>query len=136
MSRENVEVVRRVLDALERRDFETVATYAHPEIEIYPALEGADTDPSQIPYRGRGGMKAFLEEIYEPWLEIAVEVEEVIAAPNDRVLTVERWRTRGRDGIAIDTKLIDVYSFREGLVVRIDGFRDSAEAFEAVGLRE
>ena len=55
MSQENVEVVRRVLDALERRDFETAATYAHPDIEIYPAVEGADTDPSEIPYRGGPG---------------------------------------------------------------------------------
>jgi ketosteroid isomerase-like protein len=136
MSRENVEIVRRVLDALQRRDFETASTYAHPDVEIYPALEGADTDPREIPYRGRNGMKAFLEAIYEPWQEMMVEVQETTVAPDERIVAVERWHTRGRDGIAIDTVLVDVYSFREGLVVRVEGFRDRAEALEAVGLSE
>ena len=136
MSRENVEVVRRLLDAFQRRDFETAVRYAHPEVEIHPALETADTDPGDLPVRGRDGMKAFFEAIYEPWQEMAVELQEVMAAPGDRVLAIERWHTRGRDGIAIDTILIDVYSFREGLVVRVEGFRDKAEALEAAGLSE
>jgi ketosteroid isomerase-like protein len=136
MSRENVDVLQRVLDALQRRDFETASTYADPDIEIYPALEGVDTDAGAIPYRGRAGMKRFLEGIYEPWQEMAVELEETIAAPGERIVAVERWHTRGRDGIAIDTMLIDVYSFREGLIVRVDGFTRKAEALEAVGLSE
>ena len=136
MSQENVEVVRRLHDAFRRRDFETAVGYCHPEVEIYPALETADTDPSDIPVRGRDGMKAFFETIYEPWQEMTVELQEVRDDPDDRVLAVERWHTRGRDEIAIDTMLIDVYSFRDGLVVRVDGFRDKAEALEAVGLRE
>ena len=43
---------------------------------------------------------------------------------------------RGRDGIEIDTEVNDLYAFRDGLIVRIDGFRDSADALEAAGLEE
>jgi hypothetical protein len=59
-----------------------------------------------------------------------------IELPDGRILAVENWRVRGRDGIEIDTELTDLYAFRAGLIVRVDGFRDRAEAFEAAGLRE
>ena len=46
------------------------------------------------------------------------------------------WRVRGRDALQLDFELIDVYTFRDGLIVRIVGFRDRAEALDAVGLSE
>ena len=44
---------------------------------------------------------------------------------------------RGRDGIEIDRELPRaIFTFRNGLIVRIDGFTDKAEALEAAGLSE
>jgi hypothetical protein len=34
MSRENVEIVQRAIDALNRRDLEAVARFSHPEVEM------------------------------------------------------------------------------------------------------
>ena len=67
---------------------------------------------------------------------ITVEHEELIDRPGDRVLAVERWVFRGRDGIELELELPNLYTFRDGLIVRIDGFTDKAEALEAAGLRE
>ena len=53
-----------------------------------------------------------------------------------RILSVDLWRFRGREGIEIDRELPTLYAFRDGLIVRIDGFTDQAEAFEAAGLSE
>jgi hypothetical protein len=46
---------------------------------------------------------------------------------------MERWYTRGRSGIRVDFDVADVYAFHEGLILRIDSFRDKAHALEAVG---
>jgi ketosteroid isomerase-like protein len=67
---------------------------------------------------------------------MTVELEEVIETQDGRVLAVERWRGRGRDGIEVDARCTDVYSFRDGLIFRGEGFRVKAEALEAVGLSE
>ena len=52
------------------------------------------------------------------------------------MLAIERWHARGRQGIAFDFEITDVYEFRDGLIVRVKGFRDRADALEAVGLSE
>jgi ketosteroid isomerase-like protein len=59
----------------------------------------------------------------------------MIEVGDDRVLVVERWTGRAR-GIEFDMRFTDVYEFRDGRCVRVDGFRDKAEALEAAGLSE
>jgi ketosteroid isomerase-like protein len=86
-------------------------------------------------YRGRQGVRQFFETISEGF-QVTVELGEMIEAPGDRVLAVERWNNRGRQGIELGFEVIDVYAFRDGLIVRVDGYRDKAQAFEAAGLRE
>jgi hypothetical protein len=46
---------------------------------------------------------------------------------------MENWRVRGPQGLEMDTKMTDVFAFRDRLVVRCDGFRDKREALEAHG---
>jgi ketosteroid isomerase-like protein len=62
--------------------------------------------------------------------------EEMIEAPGERVVVVESWHARGRDGIEFDFELTDVYTFRDGLVVRIEGFGEREDALEAAGLAQ
>jgi len=69
-----------------------------------------------------------------PWQAVTVEFEEVAEATGDRVLAVEHWRTRGRDGIEIVTTITNIYAFRDGLIVRVDGFLEKADALEAVNV--
>jgi len=42
----------------------------------------------------------------------------------------------GHDGIEIERELPTLYTFRDGLIVRVDGFTDRAEALKAAGLSE
>jgi hypothetical protein len=39
-------------------------------------------------------------------------------------------------GVETEIQLTEVYAFRDGLVVSVDGFREKAEALEAAGLSE
>ena len=132
MSQENVEIVRSGHEAISRGDYAKAVEYLHPEVEVYPVIVGPD---QRSRYEGRDGCREFLETL-RIWEEQWIEAEELIRVPGGRVLAVECWHTRGRDGITVDFKLIDVYSFRDGLIVRIDGYLDKAEALEAAGLSE
>jgi ketosteroid isomerase-like protein len=133
MSQENVEIIQRLYEAFSRRDFDDAVQYLHRHFEISPAISGPDWLDQ---YRGHDGAKEFWEAITEVWEMATVEFKEAIEAPENRIVAVERWRTVGRDGIEIDFQLTEVYAFRDGLIVRIDGFLDKAEALEAAGVSE
>jgi ketosteroid isomerase-like protein len=131
MSQENVAIIQRLHGAFSRRDFDGALQQLHADFELFPAIAGPDYDTH---YRGRERAKEFFEVITEVWETVTVEFEETIEAPQNRIVAVERWCSTGRDGIEIDFQLIEVYAFRDGLVLRIDGFLDKADALEAAGL--
>ena len=127
-----MEIVRRLHEALNRGDLDDAVQYMHPEVELRPGIVAPD---QRSLYRGRDGVKRFFETIYDAFEEVRAEIEETIDA-GEQVFAVERWRVRGRDGIELDFEVIDVYTFRDGLMVRAEGFLDRAEALEAAGLSE
>jgi ketosteroid isomerase-like protein len=86
-------------------------------------------------YRGRNGARQLLETISEG-VANNVAIGDVIEAEEDQVLQVEIWAGRGRQGIETPTEIHTIYTFRDGLVVRIEGFRDRSTALEAAGLSE
>jgi ketosteroid isomerase-like protein len=130
---ENTESLRALFDAYNRRDFESAVQYVHPEVELRPGLTELDVSPR---YLGREELRGFFETITEAWESYVVMPEELLPAPGDRVLAVERWRAVGRGGLEFELELNDLFTFRDGLIVRIEGFRDRAEALEAAGLTE
>ena len=60
----------------------------------------------------------------------------MIEAEGGRILSIDSWRFQGRDGIAIERELPNLFTFQDGLITKIDGFTDEAEALDAAGLRE
>jgi ketosteroid isomerase-like protein len=133
MSQENVETLRAFYEAFNRADFDDAVRYDHPEVEIYPAV-GGELDFPRL-YRGHDGFRQFWERVHEGF-KVTVKIEEVHEAAEDRVLQVELWCPHGRDGIETEIEVSDLYTFRDGLIVRIDGFTDKAHALEAAGLSE
>jgi ketosteroid isomerase-like protein len=133
MPQDNLEVLRRLNEAFNRRDVDGAMQYLDPEVELHPGVQVPDEESR---YLGRDGLRDWFLSATEPWEMILVEHRELIDRPGDRVLAVERWTFRGRDGIELELELPNVYTFRDGLIVRIDGFTDRVEALEAVGLRE
>jgi ketosteroid isomerase-like protein len=130
---QNVEKLLAMQAAFNRGDVDDAVQYAHPEVELYPGLSGPDTGTQ---YRGRDELRQFLETISDVWETQTIDPAEIIEIADDRVLVVERWLRRVRQGIEFDIELAGVYTFRDGLVVRIDGFHNKAEAVKAVGLSE
>ena len=76
----------------------------------------------------------WIRNVSDAWVAVTVEPKERIQIASDRILAIDRWMFRGRDGIEVEEELPTAYTFRAGLVVRVEGFTDRTEAFEAVGL--
>ena len=56
MSQQNVEIVKRLLDAINRRDLNVVEEFATPDVEFIPAGQGVcDQGATTSPARGVAG---------------------------------------------------------------------------------
>jgi ketosteroid isomerase-like protein len=131
MSRENVEILRLAYEA--DLDSQDVLQYLDPNVELYPGIRTPD---QHTRYVGRDGWSEFIAGATEVWESVDIEPKEIIEATGNRILAIDRWIFRGRDGIEIDRELPTLFTFRNGLIVRIDGFTDKVEALEAAGLSE
>jgi ketosteroid isomerase-like protein len=134
MSEENLQILRALDEAWNGKDFESgVIRYFDPEVEFNPGLlpPGEDTH-----YLGREGVMDWIGNVNDAWKEVTVQPGQRIDIAGDRVLAIDRWHFEGRDGIQVEEELPTVFTFRDGLIVRVDGFTDKAEALEAVGLSE
>ena len=105
--------------------------HLHPDVELHPGIRTPDED---APYRGSEGLRKFFGVATDPWEAVTAEPEEMLELPGGGILVLDRWRFHGRDGIEIDNELANAYTFRDGLIVRIDGYRDRAQARAALGL--
>jgi ketosteroid isomerase-like protein len=134
MSEENLQILQALDEAWNGKDFENgVLRYFDPQVEFHPGLlpPGEDTH-----YLGRKGVMDWIGNVNDAWKEVTVEPGQRIDVAGDRVLAIDRWRFEGRDGIQLEEELPTVFTFRDGLIVRVDGFTDKAEALVAVGLSE
>ena len=134
MSQENVETLRTAYVAFSRGDLDRFLDYLDPNVEVDPGLMAPDQSASR--YVGRQEVRKFFETIVVgPWEAVITESLKMIEIDDSRVLSIDRWRFQGRDGIEIEMELPNLFSFRDGLILRIRGFTDRAEALEAVGLK-
>ena len=132
MSQENVEIVRRVLDAFNRRDEEGMLADLHPEVEwVNP--------PDAVEPGIRSGHEEFAsatQAVADTFEDTHVEVHEAVDA-GDQVVVVAKMRGRGREsGVDFEVWLSYVFTFRDGKAARFEWFNSPTQAFEAAGLRE
>jgi ketosteroid isomerase-like protein len=137
MSEENVEIVRRLFDAVARRDTEAALSLYHPDVEF----DGRNhrwaemiRSPGLV-FRGHEGLRAWAREYYAAWEDLDDTLEEVIDA-GDQVITIVTTTGRGRtSGIEVELKdNAGVWTFRDGQIVKIVWYSTLADALEAVEL--
>ena len=133
---EKQEKVGALYEAMNRGDFDAAVECLHRDVEIQPALGGVMDIGRR--YSGRDEARRLLETITEgiERIETRAEPQEVTDIGGDRLIRVERWHPRGRQGMETEMVITQLYTFRDGLILRIDGFRDKAGALEAAGLSE
>jgi ketosteroid isomerase-like protein len=130
MSQENVEVVRRAIEAFSRRDLDAIES--HPDVEVdWSRSRGVEAGI----YRGREETRRFWSTFYESFDRIVAVPEELIEH-GDYVIVRDRTRLWGRDGIEVEARNVGLVTVRDGLILRWRLCRDRAEALKAVGLAE
>jgi ketosteroid isomerase-like protein len=135
MSQVNVEIVRRVSDAYNRRDVGAMLDELHPEIEWHPWLQLQLGGEATV-YRGHQGVRKGIRELEEAFSEIQSEQTE-IRDLGERVVAIGYLRGRGNESGAITESAIAwIVEFKSGKVIRVREYLDPKKALEAVGLRE
>lgn len=123
MSRENESVVRRGVDALNRRDPAAFADLCVPDVEIVPIRAA----PEETVYRGRDGVFRSFAEADTAWDELRLEDVEVRHLV-ERVLIFGTLHGRDRaSGEALEISAGWVLQFRGGLI-SVARFYPSPEA--------
>ena len=132
MSREDVEAVRRSLEAFERDGLEGLLLHLDPEIEW--TTTGAYIDLST--YRGHEGVRRYFGSLLDEFEDVRIEPVEFIDA-GEQVIVIIRVSGRGRrSGAPVEMTLVSVGSVRDGKTVRVRNYPSRDAALEAAGLRE
>ncbi len=133
MSQENVEIVRRSLEANARGDIEEMLTYVDPDGELHSAIIGGAEGHV---YRGHDGFRRWYAETEATFEELRTELSE-FRDLGDRVVGLGQIHARGREsGVELDSATGWVFTLRNGKILTAEGFLSPDEALKAAGLSE
>jgi ketosteroid isomerase-like protein len=136
MSKENVEIVRRVYDAVARGDAGAVLALYDPDIEIDGSRLPESVLSGRTHRRGHKELRSVTREWNEAWTSAEDRCEELIDA-GEHVISVVTRRGRGRtSGVEVEKRVAGVWTIREGKIIRTAWFPSVEEALKAVGLKE
>src|SRR6476661_4542448 len=116
MSRENVDLVRGIYDAVARRDAASAfAVYADDIVWEVSARRAVVMGRA---YHGHDGVRRFWRDALSAFGEVDLDIEELIDA-GDRVVAVIREREIGRSsGVPVEASHAAVWTLDEGKVIR------------------
>jgi ketosteroid isomerase-like protein len=137
MSRDNVEVVRRAIEANRSDDMEAaieaLVALSDPQIEYTSVMAAVESNT----YRGHDGIRRYVRDLADSWQEWRMQAEEVFGVDPDTVIAVFRTHSVGRDsGVAVESRRAAVFALSEGKIVRGRTYPSREEALEAAGLAE
>ncbi len=134
MSQENVEIVRRAVEAFNRTGFDAFADteLIAEDVEFHEPPE----QPAPRTARGREEVRKLASEFDDAWTEHTSVPEEIRAVGSDKVLLVTVERFKGRDGIELEAPFAAIFTLRDSKITCWEAFWDKAKALRAVGLSE
>ena len=133
MSKQNVEIVGRAAELLERRDWGEMADLFDPNVELHGTVGGLEE--GKIVRGLEQIVQAFDAEFDEAWDEHRIEPQEFIDA-DDRVVILHREYQRSKSGVELVIDTASILDVRDGRIVRMQGYMDRAAALRAAGLSE
>jgi ketosteroid isomerase-like protein len=132
MSQENVEILRRAVDAFDRGDRTAWLALLDEDYVITPAADW----PGAREIRGGEAGWEFYRDVAQT-LDFERSRIEFTDAGRDKVVAHQRNEGRGHaSGAAVELDYWIVATFRDGKILRNEWFTDHAETLEAAGLRE
>src|ERR1700730_5865532 len=135
MSQENVELARQAHEAFNRPDlgvFDLDAFYLLADPDLVVDWSRSDGLEAGI-YRGEDATRRFWNTFFEAFERVVVEPLEVIEHGESVVIPhpLHGW---GLAGVRVDAHSTVVRTVRDGRIIELRLYRQTAEALEAVGL--
>jgi len=128
MSAANLEIVKRALDAFNRRDVDAFLALATPDFEWSPSMV---TIVAGGIFRGREGVENYFHESRDTWEKLLVLGDE-FRDHGDRVLVLGRTEGAGRgSGVQADAPIGMIFDFRGSKLLRIRAYLNHGEAVRA-----
>jgi hypothetical protein len=130
---QNVELLRRVVDAYNARDIEELISYCDPSVEFhsaYAAIGGAV-------YHGHDGMRSWHRDVQDVWGDETRLEQEAYFDLGEQTLAFYVLRGRGQQsGVEVAMPNALVARWRGGLMVYIKGYVQREEALSDLGVAE
>lgn len=132
MSERNVDVVRKGIEALNRRDLAAARALWRSDAELdWSRSRG----PLKGVYRGHAEIESFQIEFWATFENVEIEAHGFTQAGSE-VVVPNTAHMQGRDGMEVIARSTFVYTVENGQITRVRMFQERAEALEAVGLQE
>jgi ketosteroid isomerase-like protein len=132
VSPQDLEVVRSMLATLNESGVEAALDQIHPDFE---GVTPPELSPEPDTYRGHEGIRRYFAGFEGVMDEVRWEADELMEAPNERVVAGIRLLTRSvATGLELELPVWQVCTVRDGKVLRIEGFAEREDALRAAGL--
>ena len=123
--KENVEVVRDMLEDYVRGDYEAALPAFAQEVEVVTSLER---------FRGPAGVVEEAKRWEEMWSDYRFEVQGLVDADDKVVLLYRQVGKAKESGVEVEERAAWVYTLREGKITRVEMFQDRETALRAAGV--
>jgi ketosteroid isomerase-like protein len=136
MPQENVEIVRRALDAFNRRDLQALEQeFCDEELEFVSFFTAVDA--AEATYRGANAWSDYAAVMDEMWIDWRVEDLQFFDGGDQELVCLMRLVGKGKlSGVPVDRPVGITYRLRNGKLWRVRSYADPAEALKAAGLSE
>jgi uncharacterized protein len=132
MSRENVEVLRRIYQEWAKGNARIDMSVYDPNF-VYISQA---TDPDPGPHMGLEATRDYYRRFLASWEDWRIEASEFREVGNSIVVHARRSGIGRASRVPLEDHSFHVWTFRGGKIIRMDVFEQETEALEAVGLRE
>jgi ketosteroid isomerase-like protein len=132
VSRQDLELVRSMLETLNESGVEAALDRIHPDFE---GITPPELSPEPDTYRGHEGIRRYFAGFEGVMDEVRWEADELIEAPDERVVAGIRLVTHSvATGLELELPVWQLCTVRDGKILRIEGFAKREDALRAAGI--
>ena len=123
--KENVEVVRDMLEDYVRGNYEAALPAFAQAVEVVTSLER---------FHGPAGVVEEAKRWEEMWSDYRFEVQDLVDAGEKVVLLYRQVGKSKESGVEVEEQAAWVYTLRDGKIARVEMFQDRETALRAAGV--
>ena len=133
MSEESLQIVRALIDAANRGDWDGCIENTGPGF-VWDSSRAIGTDNRAV-LESAEEAQDFFKELSEIWESFRIEIDEMIPV-GDHVVVPHTTHVRGRDGIEARAHTTWLFTIRNGQIERVCLYQERDDALNAAGLSE